>query len=226
MQNQTGASEQCVTVPRHILQRLVEMADSKWQDIASGLDVGTYKPAQNPTHAADESLIGMATLLADGTVVISAPVVSHFDAKVVVVLKEGEVAQVLSDKPGVSIAVVEYGSQTEENLVLIPNGSGQVSKGWAGMCNADLMPERAFALHAVAESASLHGVVKEGAYSGAILSVATGVVTQKVDRQGNTVKHLADNLSQMLKAGAAADIRYTRGVGVVTGRPIDREQGR
>ena len=226
MNEPLNTSDQAVAVPRSVLERLIAMADSYWEDVSTGLADGTYERSQNLTHVADGTVIEVATQLASARITTPSSALGHLDARVVVVVKDGEVAQVLADKPGVNIAVVEYGPQAEEELVLIPYGSGKFSKGWAGVCDADLAPARAAELYALAESASIRGVVKEGLYSGQVVTVNAGVVTQKVDREGNTVKHLADNLTQSLKPGAVVDIRYANGVGIVHGLAVANEQGR
>lgn len=219
-------ADQCISIPRQMLDRLIQMADTHVQDVAEGLADHTYERADNPTHEADVALMALAKTLADGTVVLPVPFHGQSDAKIAVVVKGGEVAQVLSDKSGVTIAVIEYGQQAADDLVMIPTGRGGFAKGWAGICDAELRPDRASELFAVAQSASIEGVVREGIHNGTILSQAAGVVTQRVDREGNTVKHLAANLNRAVGVGDVLDIRYSNGVGQVSGHSMAKELGR
>ena len=60
-------------------------------------------------------------------------------------------------------------------------------------------------------------VFNKSIYSGKVLSVADGVVTQKINRDGNTVRHDASKLSEAVQEGDVVDIKYGFGVGVVSG---------
>lgn len=60
-------------------------------------------------------------------------------------------------------------------------------------------------------------VVNEGWYSGKVLSVANGVVTQKINRAGKTVRHDATKLSETVKVGDVVDIEYVGLQGKVSG---------
>lgn len=65
-------------------------------------------------------------------------------------------------------------------------------------------------------------VVCEGHYSGRVLEVADGIVTQKINRDGATVRHATANLSKDVREGELVEIRYRRhGVGEV-GAGIER----
>jgi hypothetical protein len=68
------------------------------------------------------------------------------------------------------------------------------------------------------EKIVIESVVSEGAYSGRVLNIESGVVTQKVDRNGATVVHALASLSQNVVKGEVLDIRYVNGVGVVSGK--------
>ena len=61
------------------------------------------------------------------------------------------------------------------------------------------------------------GVVQEGLHVGQVLDVANGVVTQKIDRAGNTVRHDASKLSVAVEVGDVVDVQYRGGMGAVTG---------
>lgn len=219
-------ADQRISIPRQMLDRLIEMADAYFEDVAEGLADNTYVRADNPTHEADGALVALAKTLADGTVVLPVPELETSDAMIAVVVKGGEVAQVLSDKPGAKIALIEYGQQAADDLVMIPTGNGGFAKGWAGICNAELRPDRVSELFAFAQTASIEGVVQDGTHSGKIMSHEAGVVTQRVDRDGNTVKHLAANLNRSVGVGDVLDIRYADGIGHVGGHSLAIEQGR
>lgn len=61
-------------------------------------------------------------------------------------------------------------------------------------------------------------VVKEGTYSGKVLDIADGVVTQKINREGDTVRHDVANLSATVNIGDVIDIQYHDGTGLVAGK--------
>ena len=58
-------------------------------------------------------------------------------------------------------------------------------------------------------------VVSQGTYSGMVLNVADGVVTQRVSRAGETVQQAAGALSVPVVKGSVVNIAYSNGVGVV-----------
>lgn len=70
-------------------------------------------------------------------------------------------------------------------------------------------------------------IVREGAFSGAVLNVsASGVVTQKINRDGDTVRHDFYALSKPVSVGSVVDIKYVGGVGVVGGKAVSVGVGR
>lgn len=58
-------------------------------------------------------------------------------------------------------------------------------------------------------------IVTDGIFSGQVLSIDAGVVTQKVGRDGNVVLHRAGVLSMPVEIGQVIDIRYLDGKGIV-----------
>lgn len=68
--------------------------------------------------------------------------------------------------------------------------------------------------------------VKEGAYSGKVLNVANGVVTQKINREGGTVQHDLGRLSAVVGIGDVIDIEYRGGMGEVGRKDRAVEVGR
>ena len=58
-------------------------------------------------------------------------------------------------------------------------------------------------------------VVSEGSFAGQILSVSDGVAVQKINRDGNTVRHAMSSLNAEVIAGTVAEIQYQKGTGVV-----------
>ena len=66
--------------------------------------------------------------------------------------------------------------------------------------------------------------VTEGMFSGKVLDVADGVVTQRVTREGGVVRHSIASLSTPVVIGQVVDIKYAGGVGVVSGRGIGVER--
>lgn len=70
-------------------------------------------------------------------------------------------------------------------------------------------------------------VVKAGEFSGPVLDVsAGGVVTQKINRAGDVVRHDAGMLSAPVVKGDVAHIKYVDRVGVVSGRGVGVDVGR
>lgn len=63
----------------------------------------------------------------------------------------------------------------------------------------------------------VEGVVNEGFYCGRVIEIANGVVTQKINRAGETVRHDVSKLSEMVKSGDVVDIRYRGGMADVFG---------
>lgn len=57
--------------------------------------------------------------------------------------------------------------------------------------------------------------IKDGTYFGIVLCVEAGFVTQKVNREGATVRHDAANLSAAVNIGDVVNIQYRGGTGKV-----------
>lgn len=68
---------------------------------------------------------------------------------------------------------------------------------------------------AVVVRAPQDGVVTSGVYSGIIADVKDGFVVQKVNREGDTVCHVAHNLSAEVRRGDLVDVVYQGGKGRV-----------
>lgn len=60
-------------------------------------------------------------------------------------------------------------------------------------------------------------VVADGTYNGKILSIKQGVVTQKIGREGQTIDHAQQRLSNDVKIGDIVEIKYVEGKGNVKG---------
>lgn len=89
-----------------------------------------------------------------------------------------------------------------------------------------LEPERQIQTFPVSkhEQFDRDNVVSDGAFVGEVLSVKDGWVEQRINREGNTVNHLAQLLSSKVAPGEVADIRYRYGQGVVRGLERGRNQ--
>lgn len=59
--------------------------------------------------------------------------------------------------------------------------------------------------------------VNAGAFSGMVVDVADGFVTQKVNREGDTVKHDVARLTAVVNIGDIVDVKYQDGHGNVSG---------
>lgn len=68
-------------------------------------------------------------------------------------------------------------------------------------------------------------VRKEGQYSGTVLSVSDGMVTQRVHRDGRTTRHQLADLDKPVAPGQLVDIRYRGGRAVVTHQRQERGVG-
>ena len=69
--------------------------------------------------------------------------------------------------------------------------------------------------------------VGEGVFVGLVLAVSdNGVVTQKVNRSGDTVQHAQQSLSRPVSVGSVVDIVYSNGVGLVGGLDVEPGMGR
>lgn len=73
---------------------------------------------------------------------------------------------------------------------------------------------------------ALGSVLNEVCYSGKVLSVADGRVTQRVNRDGSTVQHDQKALSVPVAVGDVVEIKYQGGIGKVTERSVEVSQGR
>jgi hypothetical protein len=69
-------------------------------------------------------------------------------------------------------------------------------------------------------------VVMEGIYSGKVLGVDGGVVSQKINREGDVVHHAAAQLSKPVAEGDVIDIEYRNGMGEVSSKGKTAEVGR
>lgn len=67
------------------------------------------------------------------------------------------------------------------------------------------------------------GVVSEGEYNGTILEIEGGVVTQRVNRDGQYVRHSMAKLSLSVNVDDVVGIHYSAGVGEVTGIKVALE---
>lgn len=65
---------------------------------------------------------------------------------------------------------------------------------------------------------SFGGFVKEGFYSGKVINIGNGIVTQKINREGMSVNHNLDLLSKTVNVGDLVDIQYMKGQAVVSDR--------
>ena len=63
------------------------------------------------------------------------------------------------------------------------------------------------------------GVVQEGVFSGPVVEVAHGVLTQRINRSGTTVCHDASKLTEAATVGSHIDIHYHQGRGRVSSAP-------
>lgn len=70
-------------------------------------------------------------------------------------------------------------------------------------------------------------VVSEGHFIGQVLSARDGWIEQRIGRDGNTVFHAKELLSQHIdQPGAMLDVRYSNGLGLVTGLAKAKDRGR
>ena len=64
-----------------------------------------------------------------------------------------------------------------------------------------------------------------GFYSGKILDISDGLVTQRISRDGTTIVHKMADLTSAVVLGQQAEITYADGVGVVWNKGATRERG-
>ena len=69
-------------------------------------------------------------------------------------------------------------------------------------------------------------VERVGSFSGVILDISNGIVSQRVNRDGGTVQHDLSVLSVPVVKGSVVNIKYVGGVGVVSGRGVSVGVGR
>lgn len=63
-------------------------------------------------------------------------------------------------------------------------------------------------------------IVSEGEYFGMVLSIASGIATQKINRDGRTAQHDVLALSAPVAEGDVVNIKYAGGVGTVSGKEM------
>ncbi len=157
--------------------------------------------------------------------------VPDVERKVVVVMEGGQVQQILVDGKDVSVAVVEYDKRAlkEEGAVLIPQGDGSYAKAWASVPGLQVAPARVAQLYAAVEtgpSPDWDNVVSAGNFVGPVVAIDRGVVTQRINRQGDTALHDASELSQAVRVGDVVDIAYVHCRGMVKSPAKSTEIGR
>lgn len=91
---------------------------------------------------------------------------------------------------------------------------------------AKAIVDKALAKEASAGLPAVGDVVREGSFSGKVLDSVGGVVTQKINREGDTVQHALKSLSAPVLVGSVVDIEYCDGVGVVAGQGVSVGLGR
>jgi len=69
-------------------------------------------------------------------------------------------------------------------------------------------------------------LVRDGAFSGVILDISGGLVTQRVNREGDVVRHSISLLSAKVEIREVVDIGYKDGIGVVEGKGVGVDRGR
>ena len=67
----------------------------------------------------------------------------------------------------------------------------------------------------------VNDVVKTGRYSGQVMDIVDGVVTQKINRNGDVVRHAEGSLSGKVKKDDVVHIEYQGGVGVVKVKDVE-----
>lgn len=151
--------------------------------------------------------------------------------KVIVVMEGGQVQQVLADGTDVSVAVVEYDKRAlkEEVAVLIPQDDGTYEKAWASVPGIQVAPARVAELYSAVEvgpSPDWDDVVSAGHFVGPVVAIDRGVVTQRINRQGDTALHDASELSQAVSVGDMIEIAYVHCRGMVKSPDKSTEIGR
>lgn len=150
---------------------------------------------------------------------------------IVVVMEGGQVQGVLADGATASVAVIEYWKQAsiQDDAILFPQGNGRYERGTGSIQSVELAPERVAELLAAVErgpNPGLANVVSQGTFSGPVLSIVDGVVTQRVNRNGGTALHDASELSEAVGVGQLVEINYHSGKGAVKAVGQSAEVGR
>lgn len=66
-------------------------------------------------------------------------------------------------------------------------------------------------------------IEKSGAFSGQIVDVlASGIIIQKIGRNGETARHALDNLTAKVLPGDVVNIQYKNGVGIVCAKTFEK----
>lgn len=73
---------------------------------------------------------------------------------------------------------------------------------------------------------SINNVTLEGFHCGKVIGIEGGIVTQKINRYGDTVRHDASQLSLFVEIGDVVEIRYRDGTGTVRGVGVASDLGR
>lgn len=149
--------------------------------------------------------------------------------KIVLCMRDGVVDRVYAGEVAVAIAVIDLDHRADdESAVLVPHDDGQYERARVQIHASAHAPQRRDELFALAErgpSADLASVAKEGVFSGPVLSIADGIITQRVRRDGLTAQHDASNLDMSVSPGDLVDIKYVSGLGVVTNSHKGQELG-
>ncbi len=67
-------------------------------------------------------------------------------------------------------------------------------------------------------------IAESGQHIGMVVWVTDEFVTQKIDREGNTINHRTNSLSAPVKIRDVVDIKYQGGVGVVAGKESQQQE--
>lgn len=76
------------------------------------------------------------------------------------------------------------------------------------------------------QSFTFDGFVKEGVFSGKVMNVANGIMTQKTNREGKLVEHNISLLSRAVNIGDIVDVRYNNGKAEVSDKNHTASLGR
>ena len=132
------------------------------------------------------------------------------------------------------IPVLAYATSAAMAQVLIEAGARavDVSPSDLGHMEADARAVVAaavpsFSVDELAACSLLENVALQGKYSGLVMTVTDGVAVQRINREGDVVRHDVSRLSLPVREGEVVDIDYLDGVGVVGGLGgPDRGKGR